>query len=561
MIIGGSRSHRSNAVVALVGALFLIALSACSTLAGLDDLTLAQDGGPRTADASGSLPRGGSEEDDASASRSPRPDGIDLPDSGKDVSTSTDDASASETGDSDVPDTGTTPDAGGDSATTDGGAEGSDAGTSLGLDASETPDAADDFCDITGTCACSGDDQCREGFKCCGGFCADVANDANHCGTCDVACSNGRVCEQGTCGCGGLDPFCSSVCVDYFSDSENCGRCGHSCFGGECIGGACQPVVLASEQDSPTAVAVDKFNVYFAAKGSNSIGRVPRSGPECAGPGCMQFTHPSICEPVAIAVDPANVYVASFSGGGTGAIVQVDTGFSGATVLANVQAPTNVATANGRVYWTSRTDPLAVGWVPVNGGAIFPVVPNPNGDLDVRALATDGVSVVWGAKQPRPVPNPTGIGGPNPIGSLFHLSTSATCTGHGCTPVITSAGVPVNFHLSGQWLYWTSTDGSVRKMAKTGGCQGITPCPILLAQRQPDPQYVVVDGDEVYWTNAGDGTLRHSSVYRTCNGVRCQALAGGLGEASGLAQDSGSLYFASKSHGGPFTGAIYRIAK
>ena len=46
------------------------------------------------------------------------------------------------------------------------------------------------------------------------------------------------------------------------SDPSNCGRCGHSCLGGACVAGACQPVVLASEQGDSTGGG------YYAENGA-----------------------------------------------------------------------------------------------------------------------------------------------------------------------------------------------------------------------------------------------------------------------------------------------------
>jgi hypothetical protein len=37
----------------------------------------------------------------------------------------------------------------------------------------------------------------------------------------------------------------SPCTADAMSDPDNCGSCGHSCLGGDCAGGACQPVAIA----------------------------------------------------------------------------------------------------------------------------------------------------------------------------------------------------------------------------------------------------------------------------------------------------------------------------
>jgi hypothetical protein len=43
----------------------------------------------------------------------------------------------------------------------------------------------------------------------------------------------------------GLDAFVDAGCTaDAAGDPENCGACGHSCYGGDCVGGYCQPVTF-----------------------------------------------------------------------------------------------------------------------------------------------------------------------------------------------------------------------------------------------------------------------------------------------------------------------------
>lgn len=130
------------------------------------------------------------------------------------------------------------------------------------------------LCGTCGAYAC-----CGNGAACCGGSCADLANDVNNCGGCgnvceppgpyeEVACVSGQ-CEYwctegavrcngtctlldwdpdncGACGhvCGGDTPYCNwgvcsecppgltlcgGTCVDLATDSSNCGACGNVC--------------------------------------------------------------------------------------------------------------------------------------------------------------------------------------------------------------------------------------------------------------------------------------------------------------------------------------------
>jgi hypothetical protein len=120
--------------------------------------------------------------------------------------------------------------------------------------------------------------------------------------------------------------------------------------------------------------------------------------------------------------------------------------------------------------------------------------------------------------------------------------------------------------LSGDWLLWASADGRIYRAKKTGGCDSISPCPIVVAEEQADPAGLVVDeadrrGAQVYWINAGDGTVRRSPLYSRCAGPRCQAMAAGLGKLTSIAADERAVYIASEGDGTPESGAVYMMAK
>lgn len=67
-------------------------------------------------------------------------------------------------------------------------------------------------------------------------------------------------------------------CTVTTTDSFNCGACGHDCLGGACVGGSCQPVILASEPGEPTALTVDSTYVYWTNNTSGDVRRVPIAG-------------------------------------------------------------------------------------------------------------------------------------------------------------------------------------------------------------------------------------------------------------------------------------------
>lgn len=75
-----------------------------------------------------------------------------------------------------------------------------------------------------GGMSCTGASQ-----KMCGSACVDTASDANHCGDCGRACTNGMSCMAGTCACPSGQDICDGKCVDFKTDAQNCGRCGGAC--------------------------------------------------------------------------------------------------------------------------------------------------------------------------------------------------------------------------------------------------------------------------------------------------------------------------------------------
>src|SRR5215472_1277771 len=58
--------------------------------------------------------------------------------------------------------------------------------------------------------------------------------------------------------------------TDFNTDALNCGRCGHSCLGGACTAGACQPLVVSSNEANPYIMAADDTGVYWANQGNQS---------------------------------------------------------------------------------------------------------------------------------------------------------------------------------------------------------------------------------------------------------------------------------------------------
>ncbi len=92
---------------------------------------------------------------------------------------------------------------------------------------------------------------------CCNGQCTDILSDVNACGSCEIVCKEGQLCQNGRCktpagsacdkGCGD-NACCGDTCVDLWNDSAHCGSCDEACVTGQiCQNGHCTTKCLCGE--------------------------------------------------------------------------------------------------------------------------------------------------------------------------------------------------------------------------------------------------------------------------------------------------------------------------
>ncbi len=454
------------------------------------------------------------------------------------------------------------------SRTPEAGAGSSDAESGRDANADAQPDAHDPTCWLKNGCTCITKQDCPgSSFECCNGRCTDTTTDAIHCGTCGNPCPSNQVCEEGQCACGGLfpDQACvANVCIDFMSDPNHCGACTHSCLGGLCLGQACQAVPMAIQQLEPTGIAVDENYVYFANKSGGTIGRLSKDSPTpCAGNRCSLLASPLLNEPVGVATQDGGrrVYITNHAGGGLGNLVAVKKEpwtSEGMSTLTTGQSLWGLAVRGGVVYFTARRDAQSLGKV-LEDGSLAPLsrALGPLG-ADVAALAVDAEHVFFG---PRSYPGVDGAG-ENEVGALLKTSIDNPCESAGtCRSDVVVAGTKArSIAINHQYVFWTSDDDKIRRIAKSCGAE---PCVVMvLAEGQTDAQSIVADDSNVYWANAaGGGTIRRTSVFNACRGVGCQSMTPPLGQVFGLTQDAKALYFTTRSSGPPRTGIVWRIAK
>src|ERR1700720_3597371 len=199
---------------------------------------------------------------------------------------------------------------------------------------------------------------------------------------------------------------------------------------------------IASGQQEPWAIAVDRTHVYFTTRGlrdhvDGTVVRVSAAG------GPLEVIASGLRAPMYLALDDANVYV---------------------TVLGG-RAP------------DYRDSAILV--IPKQGGR--PVVLAAEQDA-VRGLAADGASIYW-----------TSTGKGPAYGQVFRLDRA------GGRPVVLAAGEqsPTALAIDQESVFWTCSRGTVRRVGKEGGR------PTTLASGQDRPVHIAVGPAAVVWSNYG----------------------------------------------------------
>jgi len=160
-----------------------------------------------------------------------------------------------------------------------------------------------DACVAPDTCSCAqGCDQeyeacgdgvcvCRPGLTRCGAACVDLRADAEHCGSCDGACSGAEVqCQASECVAQCAAPLvaCGGACVDFATDSLNCGECDRPCKSDEvCLAGDCRN--YAEISDCAACPCPDQCVELDTAEGGDELeGGECCDSPFIGGPVCVE---------------------------------------------------------------------------------------------------------------------------------------------------------------------------------------------------------------------------------------------------------------------------------
>ena len=357
------------------------------------------------------------------------------------------------------------------------------------------------------------------------------------------ACSSPHVCDSAKAECVGscsppvveqiapdavdADSITDSECnnnSDVTSDSNHCGRCNHSCLGGACISGMCSPIVLATGQGAPTAIAVGAADVYWVNQTQPSSGggvfRAPKNGE--GSPTQVDATNSAL----AVAVDDSDVFWASSD---ENEIRVAALRGAGRTPLAvRAGAIGDLALAGSFVYWPERF---------LEGAAFFRVAKT-GGEIETLGTSTATASLVVAQGE-------CGYfaGGGN-AGS--HITRS--CAGAGQivfraasaveavagddraiyfvesgvkrlpldlsgSPVTLAATAQRGIAIDNEFVFFIdgapgqgpscSTNWSINRVRKTG----VEPSSPVILPPQACPVRIAVDDDAIYWTNRDSGQI------------------------------------------------------
>jgi sugar lactone lactonase YvrE len=319
-------------------------------------------------------------------------------------------------------------------------------------------------------------------------------------------------------------PEASACSADLTRDAKHCGRCGHDCVGGACQSGVCQPVVVATGQASPEAIAVDRAtgSVYWTNIGDATVvelvlGVGPRTvASNQRGPRGIAIVSG---RPVWTSVDSGEI--STLRGGAV------------ALVASGQSAPYDVAGDDAATFWVNR------------GGEVMrldPTVPSPavvaSGQDQPTAIALDAQSVYWVASG-----SPTGAGG---------SVVKAPRGGGASTTLASGVRNPRGIAVSGEHVYFTSYGGgatgpAVVRVPIAGGPQEV------IASGQLKPLAVAVDASRVYWVNEHAGGALFAAPLA---GGAPTPLATGLAAPHAIALDDVSVYVAVYD-----AGTVLRVAK
>lgn len=316
------------------------------------------------------------------------------------------------------------------------------------------------------------------------------------------------------------------TCTDVANDSANCGACGHSCFGDPCVGGACQPVVVASGLVGGFGVDVDDASVFWSDRAGRAVGRAPKNAAD-ASPEIL-LAKPSPFAPADVRVDgPSLVVVSGAAGDGTASVFRIPLAGGAPIPLGNGCAPDgNGGLAVDAAYYYFTNPALGRVYRASKGsGDCADIV---SGQPSPSSVVVDDTTVFF---TNRPSPKTT-----SGLAKAPKAGGAATSVAPADIPAATGIGT------DGTSLFVSAADGRILRVEKDGS--GV----VTLARDMSDATPVVADDAGLYWAASGDVWTADKKVGNP------RRIASVQPDVVAVAADHDHVYWATKT-------AIVRVAK
>jgi len=291
------------------------------------------------------------------------------------------------------------------------------------------------------------------------------------------------------------------------TDPSSCGRCGHSCLGGQCVGGICQPALLATVSGtSAFGPVLDGTRAVFAIEAVDS-NQIPKGRLQwCAKSSCTDATVlgadlPSIpTSTLAFASDGVNDYV-----GVVGTL-------GGVFRLAQAGTLQPITVTDGTF---GNADLLSV-----RGSDVVFLNAYQNGPVGIYAVASDGVTaprlIVPVAETDRWLKIATL---PDRVYAA-DFQRIATCSGTSC-PALSIYGSPtvvqpdiIGMVSDGTTIFWTTDQQKLFSCAVGDSCAAATQLLDSVSFQNGVPRSLSIHGADLYMTT--DAAKVFTCVAATC---------------------------------------------
>ncbi|HSQ65487.1 MAG TPA: hypothetical protein VLM85_19845 [Polyangiaceae bacterium] len=332
------------------------------------------------------------------------------------------------------------------------------------------------------------------------------------------------------------------------------GVCTKDCLGGACVGGQCQPVLVASSTSiAPYAMVLDGNTLYFTnlhANDLHSVYKIDKTAtngtPTQLADYAQGYTTPLVdALPYSVAVQGGFFYVSLYANGAVNS--QWEAGLdrcatTGCTsnTLAYYGVDSYAVVANASNVFFGSTDYNSVYTIQKANLDMTGRSTLGTSTSEVNGLALDGSDLYYGTAD-----------------GVFH------CTSSACTATALTQGQTLDAELlavDANNVYFSSTPyggtQTVQSVARAGGP------PKLISNKPQNPLGIATDGTDVYFTDVGDTqTPSTGAVYRCpvagCNGAE-ETLSTGAAAGDNprpVLVDANAIYWGTRG------GKIWRLAK